>query len=257
MAKEKPSKGKKVVDETEVYSRDELLEAYLPLIEWVARTLASRLPSSVEVDDLTSVGVMGLIDAIKKYDPVKCDNFKNYARIRIKGAMLDELRSQDWVPRSVRQVADRIDRQRQILEQNLGRRVDDEEMAMAMGVTDERYQELRDRAIGTGMVAIEDMGADTGGEKRSFLEAFEDTQAINPEELLQDVEKRRVLREAIESLNERDQIVITLYYLEGLGLRDVGAVLGVTESRVSQLRSRAMKALEKKLLAKALFSRAA
>ena len=108
-----------VVDETKQFTRDQLIETYLPLIQTVARSLAARLPACVEVEDLASIGVMGLMDAIQKYDPTKCDSFKNYARIRIKGAMLDELRSLDWVPRSVRQVASRIERQRRVLEQEL------------------------------------------------------------------------------------------------------------------------------------------
>lgn len=232
-----------VVDETELYSRDELIEAYLPLIQTVARALASRLPACVDADDLASIGVMGLIDAINKYDPVKCDNFKNYARIRIKGAMLDELRSLDWVPRSVRQVAGRIDRQRRMLEQELGRSVGGDEIADAMGVTEERYQQLRDRALGTGMIAFEDIGGEGGEEQRSFLECLEDTRAISPDEYAQSQETRAALYKAIETLREREQLVISLYYLEGLNLKEIGAVLGVTESRVSQIHSKAVKTL--------------
>jgi RNA polymerase sigma factor for flagellar operon FliA len=238
---------KAVIDETGGYTRDELLEEYLPLIKSVARSLASRLPASVEVDDLASVGVMGLIDAISKFDPAKCTNFKGYARIRIKGAMIDELRSQDWVPRSVRQVAARIERQRRILEQELGRAALDDEIAGAMGVSDERYHELRDRALGTGMLAIEDIGVETGGETRSILEVFEDTNIVSPEEFLQDEESKRFLLKTIESLREREQLVVSLYYLRDLSLREIGTILGVTESRVSQIRSRAMNSLRKRL----------
>ncbi len=236
-----------VVDETALYSRDELIEAYLPLIQTVARALASRLPACVDADDLASIGVMGLIDAIKKYDPEKCDNFKNYARIRIKGAMLDELRSLDWVPRSVRQVAGRIDRQRRMLEQDFGRPAEGAEIADAMGVSDERYQELRDRAMGTGMIAFEDIGGEGGEEQRSFLECLEDTRAVSPDEYAQGAEMRAALYKAIEGLREREQLVISLYYLEGLNLKEIGAVLGVTESRVSQIHSKAVKGLRTRM----------
>jgi RNA polymerase sigma factor for flagellar operon FliA len=223
----------------------------------MARSLASRLPACVDVDDLASIGVMGLIDAIRKYDPIKCDNFKNYARIRIKGAMLDELRSLDWVPRSVRQVASRIERQRRMLEQQLGRPAYGDEIAEAMGLTCDRYEDLRNRTLGAGIIAIEDIGTEGGGENRSFLEAIEDTRAITPEQRLEGSQARNVLAEALGTLPARAQLVISLYYREGLNLREVGAVLGVTESRACQIHSRAVKVLYMRLKSKPSVSRVA
>jgi RNA polymerase sigma factor for flagellar operon FliA len=248
MSQEKTREQEEVfVSETVRFNRDELIETYLPLINAVAQALASRLPACVDAEDLAGVGVMGLIDAIEKYDPAKCDNFKNYARIRIKGAMLDELRSLDWVPRSVRQVAARIERKRRSLEQDLGRMAEGEEVAEAMGVTVERYHELRDRALGTGMISFEDIGTENHPEQRSFLECLEDTGAVLPDDHTHQSEVKRALIKAIEGLPERDQYIISLYYLEGLNLKEIGAVLGVTESRISQIHTKALKTLKARI----------
>jgi RNA polymerase sigma factor for flagellar operon FliA len=248
MSQEKTRTQEEVfVSETVKFNRDELIETYLPLINAVAQALASRLPACVDAEDLAGVGVMGLIDAIEKYDPAKCDNFKNYARIRIKGAMLDELRSLDWVPRSVRQVAARIERKRRSLEQDLGRMAEGEEVAEAMGVTVERYHELRDRALGTGMISFEDIGTENHPEQRSFLECLEDTGAVLPDDHTHQSEVKRALIKSIEGLPERDQYIISLYYLEGLNLKEIGAVLGVTESRISQIHTKALKTLKARI----------
>ncbi len=238
---------KKPFDETSVYSRDQLIETYLPLINAVASALASKLPACIDAEDLSSVGVMGLIDAIDKYDPKKCDNFKNYARIRIKGAMLDELRTLDWVPRSVRQVASQIEGKRRALEQRHGRKVDHDEVAAEMDVTMGRYNQLRDRALGTGMVSIEDIGHDTSDEQRSFFECLEDPDAHRPDDHTHRQEVMRALGQSIGTLPERQQLIISLYYREGMNLKEIGAVLGVTESRVSQIHSRAVKTLRQRM----------
>ncbi len=236
-----------VKDETRLYTRDELIEAYLPLIQSVAQALASRLPACVDAEDLAGVGVMGLIDAIEKYDPKKCDNFRNYARIRIKGAMLDELRTLDWVPRSVRQVASKIEQKRRKLEQDLGRAAIEEEMAQAMDVSLERYYQLRDRAMGTGMISLEDIGVESSSEQRSFLECLEDPDAIRPDDHSEAAEVKRALLSAIQALPERERYVVGLYYLEGLNLKEIGSVLSVTESRVSQIHTKAIRLLRQKI----------
>ena len=241
------SRTTKKVNETSLSTRDELIETYLPLIKAVATALASKLPACVDADDLVSVGVMGLIDAIDKYNPDKCDNFKSYARIRIKGAMLDELRSLDWVPRSVRQVATQMDRKKRSLEQSLGRSVKGNEVADAMDVSMDRYHQLRNRALGTGMVSIEDIGHDTSEDQRSFLECLEDPDAVRPDEETHRQEFMSHLGAAISKLPEREQFIISLYYLEGMNLKEIGAVLNVTESRVSQIHSKAIKTLRLRL----------
>lgn len=229
------------------YSQNELIEMYLPLIKAVAAALASRLPACIDAEDLTGVGVMGLIDAIQKYDPERCDSFKNYARIRIKGAMLDELRALDWVPRSVRQVATQMDRKRRAVEQKMGRTADASEIAAAMGVDMERYNTLRDRARGHGMLSFEDIGMETGEEQRSFLECVEDPNMKSPAEVTNRRETLDALAQVLESLKERDRLVISLYYLEDLNLKEIGAVLGVTESRVSQIHTKAIRTLKQRL----------
>jgi RNA polymerase sigma factor for flagellar operon FliA len=235
------------LNEVERYSRDQLIEMYLPLIRTVACALASRLPSCVDADDLTGVGVMGLIDAVEKYDHAKCDSFKNYARIRIKGAMLDELRSLDWVQRSVRQVAAQLDRERTALEHALGRGVTGAELAQSMGLDMPRYHQLRDRTGGPGMVSFEDIGADSGEEQRSFLECVEDSSATAPDDQTNRSKIRTVLEDAIASLSKRQRLVIGLYYVEELNLKEIGSILGVTESRVSQIHTRAVKTLRQRM----------
>lgn len=235
------------LNEVDRYTRDQLIETYLPLIRTVAVALASRLPSSVDADDLTGVGVMGLIDAIAKYDHAKCDTFKNYARIRIKGAMLDELRSLDWVPRSVRQVSAKLARERANLEQKLGRGVNGSEVAAAMGLDMARYNELRDRTGGPGMISVEDIGADSGEEQRSFLECVEDPSMKAPDDQTNHLKVRTALGAAIASLSDRQRMVIALYYVEDLNLKEIGAILGVTESRVSQIHTRAVKTLRQRM----------
>lgn len=237
------------VNNLDEHTRDSLIEMYLPLINAVAQALASKLPACVDAEDLASVGVMGLIDAIDKYDPAKCDNFKNYARIRIKGAMLDELRSLDWVPRSVRQVATRMERKRRALEQKFGRAVNDTEVADALDMSMQRYHQLRDRAQATGMVPLEDIGRDHGDEQRGFLECIEDDDIRLPDDQAHQQHVLQVLGGAIQNLPERQQMIIGLYYNEGMNLREIGQVLGVTESRVSQIHSKAVKSLRRELRA--------
>ncbi len=235
------------VNEVSEYTRDELIEMYLPLIRAVAQAVASRLPSCIDADDLTGVGVMGLIDAIRKYDHSKCDNFKNYARIRIKGAMLDELRALDWVPRSVRQVAAKMEKERTGLEQKIGRQARPEEVARAMGVTVERYHELRDRSGGPGMVSFEDIGVEAGDDQRSFLECVEDPGAQLPDDETNQRAIMTLMEDTIRSLPERQRLVVSLYYLEELNLKEIGAILGVTESRVSQIHTKAIKTLRQRM----------
>jgi RNA polymerase sigma factor for flagellar operon FliA len=190
---------------------------------------------------------MGLIDAIDKYNPEKCDNFKNYARIRIKGAMLDELRALDWVPRSVRQVATQMDRKRKRVEQQLGRTANSQEVANALGVDMDRYNTLRDRAKGQGIVSYEDIGTDQSDEQRSFLECIEDPDVVSPSDHTNRKEIMDALSQVIGSLPEREQIVISLYYLEELNLKEIGTILGVTESRISQIHTKAIRTLRQRM----------
>ncbi|MBM4319253.1 MAG: FliA/WhiG family RNA polymerase sigma factor [Deltaproteobacteria bacterium] len=221
-------------------SREELIARYLPLIKKVARKVANRLPQSVELDDLVSSGVPGLIDAIDKYDPQKSTNFVSYAEIRIRGAILDELRSLDWVPRSVRQKLSRLEATYTTLEQRYGRNPSDEEVSEAMGLEVEEFNDLLGKVHPITVVSFEDLGLGTERDQRDFLQCVRDESDTDPQSKVRYNRIRKTLAEAIELLPEKHRVVISLYYYEDLNLKEIGKVLGVTESRVSQLHSQAV-----------------
>jgi RNA polymerase sigma factor FliA len=221
-------------------TRDELITEFAPLIKKVACKIASRLPHSIELDDLISSGVLGLMDAIDKYDPQKSTNFKTYAEIRIRGAILDELRSLDWVPRSVRQKLSRLEAAYTNVERTSGRAPLDEEIASAMGIEVKDLFELLGKVHPISVVSFEDLGLGTEREQRDFLQCIKDENTADPQTRLRFSRIRKSLVEAIEVLPEKQRVVISLYYFEDLNLKEIGKILGVTESRVSQLHSQAV-----------------
>lgn len=227
---------------------DKLIMEYSPLIKYVAHRLAMRLPPHIELDDLISSGVIGLIDAIEKYNPDKETQFKTYAEIRIRGAMLDELRSQDWVPRSVRQKASAISSAYAALEQKLGRPAEDQEVAEAMGITIEEFHELLKSAAGQAILSVEDLGGvSKDGEKRDLMEVLAGTKETDPETLARLEEIRSIIARAIDMLPEKERLVVSLYYYEELTMKEIGEVLGITESRVSQIHTKLVLRLRAKL----------
>ena len=228
-------------------SRAELVERYAELVKMVATKIAHRLPPSVELDDLISAGVIGLLDAIDKYNPSKSNNFKRYAEIRIRGAILDELRSLDWVSRSVRRQNSRIERVAERMSHKLGREPRAEEIASEMGMDVAGYQELMARLRPVLVVSFEDLGLNSDVERRSFEEFLEDPRKVDPYSQAYFTRLRDLLVEIIEELPEKQRIVISLYYFEEMNLKEIGRVLGVTESRVSQLHSAACRNLRVKL----------
>lgn len=227
---------------------DKLIIEYSPLIKFIAHRLAMRLPPSIEVDDLMSAGVIGLIDAIEKYNPDKDTQFKTYAEIRVRGAMLDELRAQDWVPRSVRQKASAVTSAYAKLEQQLGRPAEDDEVADAMGISIEDFQQLLQESSGQPILSIEDLGGTSkDGDKRDLMEVLAGTKETDPETLARLTEIKRIIAEAIDLLPEKERLVISLYYYEDLTMKEIGEVLGITESRVSQIHTRCVLRLRAKL----------
>ncbi|GMV39220.1 MAG: RNA polymerase sigma factor WhiG [Myxococcales bacterium] len=242
-----PAANALMSQDAEVTSRNELVGRYAPVVRFVASKIAQRLPPSVELDDLISAGIIGLLDAIDKYDATKSDNFKRYAEIRIRGAILDELRSLDWVSRSVRRQSSKLDSIEKSMKQKLGRAPSDEEMADVMGLDAEGYRELLNRLKPVLVVSFEDLGTGSDGEKRSFDDFIKDPRAVNPQAHTYFVMVRRILTEIIEKLPEKQRIVISLYYFDDMNLKEIGKVLDVTESRVSQLHSQAMKTLNLRL----------
>ncbi|ENO89501.1 RNA polymerase sigma factor FliA [Thauera linaloolentis] len=222
-----------------------LVEAYAPLVKRIAYQLMARLPASVEVDDLIQNGMMGLLDAIGRYEDGLGAQFETYAVQRVRGAMLDGLRDNDWLPRSLRRDMRRIESAIHMLEQEYGRAPSEGELADALGVPLAEYQHMLQEARGHQLVYFEDFGREQDDD---FLERHLAQQDANPLDLLADADMRRRLVSAIEVLPEREQMVMALYYDEELNLREIGAVLGVTESRVCQLHSQAVARLRSSVL---------
>jgi RNA polymerase sigma factor for flagellar operon FliA len=231
-------------------SRDRLIVHYSPLVKYVASRVAVGLPQNVEQSDLVSYGIFGLIDAIEKFDPERGYKFETYAIARIKGAILDELRSIDWVPRSVRSKARSLERAYSKLEAELHRAPTDEEVALELGVSVDQLQTLLGQVSFVGIAALDEMLS--GGPERGEGVTLGDTIADGgdgPVAAFEVEEMRQILAESINRLPEREKIVLTLYYYEGLTLAEIGTVLGVTESRVCQIHTKAVLQLRSKITA--------
>jgi len=228
--------------------RDRLILTYAPLVKYVAGRLGSGLPAHVDEGDLVSYGLLGLISAIDRYDPDRDIKFETYAIMRIKGAIIDELRALDWVPRSVRARAREIERAIGELESKLGRAPDDEEIAAKIGITEAELEESLTDISRSSIAALDELWSVSGeGDQVSLLDTIEDSSGPRPADTLDETELRETLAEAIARLPEREKLVITLYYYEELTLREIGEVLGVTESRVSQLHTKAVLRLRSRL----------
>ncbi|MEO8291452.1 MAG: RNA polymerase sigma factor WhiG [Gaiellaceae bacterium] len=229
--------------------RDRLILTYAPLVKYVAGRLGSGLPAHVDEGDLVSYGLLGLIGAIERFDPARDIKFETYAIARIKGSIIDELRSMDWVPRSVRARARDIERAIVDLESRLTRAPTDEEIAAKLGITEEEFQESLLEISRSSMAALDELWASPGssGDAVALIDTIEDPDAAEPQSAMAQTELREALGEAISRLPEREKLVVTLYYYEELTLREIGEVLGVTESRVSQLHTKAVLRLKARL----------
>ena len=225
-------------------ARERLVVAYSPLVKFIAGRMASGLPSHVEESDLVSYGLLGLIGAIERFDLEREIKFETFAVARIKGAIIDELRSLDWVPRSVRSRARDVERAHAALEGKLGRSPTDEEMADKLEISVDDFQGALLEIANSSVLALDDLWTfadpDGGGGQISVLDTIQDPGALDPEAEAHTAEIKDRLADAIESLPERERLVIALYYYENLTLREIGEVLGVTESRVSQLHTKAV-----------------
>jgi RNA polymerase sigma factor FliA len=229
--------------------RDRLILTYAPLVKYVAGRLGSGLPAHVEEGDLVSYGLLGLIGAIERFDPDRDIKFETYAIARIKGSIIDELRSMDWVPRSVRARARDIERAIADLESRLTRAPTDEEIAAKLGITEEEFQDSLLEISRSSIAALDELWASPGssGDAVALIDTIEDPTAAEPQSAMAHTEVREALGEAIARLPEREKLVVTLYYYEELTLREIGEVLGVTESRVSQLHTKAILRLKARL----------
>ncbi|MBM9545480.1 MULTISPECIES: RNA polymerase sigma factor WhiG [Leptospira] len=228
--------------------RSYLVEKYSPLVKHVAGRIAIGMPQNVEFEDLVSYGVFGLLDAIEKFDPSREIKFKTYAMTRIRGSIFDELRSVDWIPRSIRQKAKQLENIIAMLENKEGKKVDDEEIAKELGVSMEEYNSLLAKLSGTSLVSLNDIWfLGDENDEVSFMETLESPMNMNPDNIIEKEEIKNVIVEAIQSLPEKEKKVIVLYYYEDLTLKEIGEVLEVTESRISQLHTKAVARLRSKL----------
>ncbi len=227
--------------------RDAQLRKYSPLVHRLAHHLIAKLPASVEVDDLIQVGMIGLTEALSRFEPSQGVQFETFASQRIRGAMLDELRDGDWMSRGSRKLQKDIELAVQRLEQRLQRTPKESEIAKELGMSLAEYQESLARVRGTQLVYLEDLSA-RGDDEDHFLDRFLPVDAqSDPESLLTDQRMREALVEAIKKLPEREQYVMSMYYEHDMNLKEIAAVLGVTESRVSQLHSQSIARLRARL----------
>jgi RNA polymerase sigma factor for flagellar operon FliA len=228
--------------------RESFIKQYAPLVKYVAGKVAATMPHSVDFDDLVGFGVFGLIDAIDKFDPDKNVKFKTYAVTRIRGAIFDELRSIDWVPRSVRQKSKEIEEAINETEAKLGRPATDSEIAGSMGLTDSEFAKTMLKVSGTSILSLSDVWytADDS-DKVSIGDSIESPSSLNPDAIIEREEIKRVIVQSIQELPDKEKKVLVLYYYEDLTLKEIGKVLEVTESRISQLHTKAILRLRAKL----------
>lgn len=226
-------------------ARQKLIVYYSPLAKYIAGRIASNLPKTIDIQDLIQSGIIGLIDAIEKFDPDRDIKFETYALARIKGAIIDSLRSLDWLPRTLRFKVKEIDRVCAELEAKLKRPPTEEEIAAAMNISVEELQQILAEARFSSVVALEDSLApsDAAGEEQSLYFSIPDREALDPFEAVEQKEVKELLIQAIQQLPEKERKVIILYYYSGLTLKEIGELLGVTESRASQIHSKAISRL--------------
>jgi RNA polymerase sigma factor FliA len=230
-------------------ARERLVLAYSPLVKYVAGRMAASLPSHVEEADLISYGLIGLIAAVERFEVERAIKFETFAITRIKGSIIDELRSLDWVPRSVRSRAREIERVNAKLEHELRRAPTDRDMAEALEMSTEDFQEALVQISNSSVVALDELWtlSDAKGDQVSLLDTIHDPNAPDPARVLDAGEMRERVSDEIARLPEREKLVVALYYYENLTLREIGEVLGVTESRVSQLHTKAILRLKSRL----------
>ena len=227
-----------------VLAKDQQIARYMPLVRRIAYLLMARLPASVDVDDLIQNGLIGLLDALERFEEGLGAQFETYAVQRIRGAMLDGLRENDWMPRSVRREMRRVEEAIRTLEHERGRAPSEKELADALGLSLVDYQKLLLDARGHQLVYIEEVSEGNG---EDYLDRHSASSVPDPLSILEDAGTRRILVAAIEDLPEREKLVMGMYYEQEMHLKEIGAVLGVTESRVSQLHSQAVARLRTKL----------
>jgi len=229
--------------EKEGFNREELIKRYIPLVKYIADRMAIRLPSHVSKDDLIGAGIMGLLDAVDRYDQNKKESFRSYVEQRIRGAMLDELRRMDWVPRSVRKEIQKVEEVTLNLWTKKGKMPDNTEIAKAMGMDLDSFYKLLDKAKGINLISLDDTLPD--GKTPIYTQIPSDEKSAF--DLLRLKDLKKILKDLIKQLSPKEQMVISLYYFEELTLKEIAKVMNLTESRISQLHSSAIMKLRVKL----------
>ena len=229
--------------------REHIVLEHTTLVRYIVNRIAVRLPSHIDLDDLHNTGIIGLMDAIEKYDHSKNCKFKTYAEFRIKGAILDQLRSLDWVPRSVRQKGRKLERAYSEVEQRLGRQAKEEEVADSLGLELDKFHVLINQVRGISLVNLEEIrGTNSDGDQAgTFADIIEDVHSENPFASFKYMETKHVISDTIGSLPEKERLVISLYYYEDLNMKEIGGILGITESCVCQIHTKAVMRLRSKL----------
>jgi RNA polymerase sigma factor for flagellar operon FliA len=240
---------KQFKDGADPQAREELINHYAPLVKYVAGRIAINLPPSIEIDDLMSYGVFGLLDAIDRYEPKRGVKFETYAIARIRGAIIDGMRNFDWIPRSVRTKAKKLEQAYLALEQSLGRSPNDQELADYLQLSVDQFHQLLQEVSATTLASLDNLLVFNGHEDESLrlMDTIEDESSADPMTAVARWEAKELLGQAIDALSERERLVISLYYYEGLTLKEIGAVLGVSESRVCQVHSQAIFRLRNRL----------
>jgi RNA polymerase sigma factor for flagellar operon FliA len=228
--------------------RERVIREFAPIIKTMAHRLAFRLPAHMDAEDLVSAGIIGLMDAMTKYDPTKEAQFKTYAEFRIRGAMLDEIRSADWIPRSVHERINLLQKTTSELTNRLGRTPSDEELAQALGLSVGELDEFMSRAQAAVLISLDDLGVQEA-DGHQILKVLIDTRHPDPLSAVVSDRERQRLADAVRALPEREQLVLTLYYYEELTMKEIGSLLHVTESRVCQIHAKAILRLKAKLRA--------
>jgi RNA polymerase sigma factor for flagellar operon FliA len=228
--------------------RDELILEHMPQIKYIAQRISTKLPSHVELNDLVSAGILGLLDAIEKFDPQRGVKFKTYAELRIKGAILDSLRNLDWAPRSLRKKSKDLEKIYRELEQRLGRPATDKEVCEAMEITLEEFYGLVDQIKGLNLGSFQELaGQDDDKNSEPLVKYVPDAPQMDPFFVFHKTEIQGILSSAIDTLPKKERLVVSLYYFDEMTMKQIGKVLGVNESRVSQLHTKAMLRLRTKL----------
>lgn len=228
--------------------RDSLIQNYLYLVKYVAGKMAMSVPPSVEIDDLVSAGVVGLMDAIEKYDPGRDTKFETYAVARIRGAIVDDLRSLDWVPRSVRRKARMLEETYAYLENELGRAATDSEIASRLNISLGTLRTMVEEIVSAGLLSLDDFVGNQDGEKTSrIIDLVCAKDGVSPSACIEREQMKDILAEAIMNIPDKERTVVALYYYEDMTLKEIGRTLGVSESRISQIHTKAMLRLRGRL----------